>query len=368
MKNEFRIVWFALVVPALTAFVVPSVFTADGRSQRSLSLRLFNKDTPSDVRHKLEFKNLGNLPETDTRRERIAKDMEIQDQFEPFGDNLWELRSEMEQLSHKLIDAIEVGCSSTESKMREKLRRVEGRDPELAYKIAVANLEQAKQEGRTEGLEEYQETANAARSCLPQFNLDGLWVGKYGSSYDLINITYVGDTLIAEKVTGDGNVPRGAISFQADLHPLRRNKLNEDLDPIDLTDKAAQKWGTRKLPRYPGLGQVAEENFINHQWIDGQLIIIGKDYFSFAWLPVEQQIFFGRPSPDLALKMLRDAGVTRVPQAFDAPPSLGDDLSVQKDFVSRCLEMTHDQEDEVEGRADGGIWCFEDDSQECYFG
>ena len=35
----------------------------------------------------------------------------------------------------------------------------------------------------------------------------------------MVNITYVGDTLIARKVTGDENVPAGEISFQADLSP-----------------------------------------------------------------------------------------------------------------------------------------------------
>jgi hypothetical protein len=55
----------------------------------------------------------------------------------------------------------------------------------------------------------------AARSCLPQFNLDGLWVGKYGShGYELINVTYAGDTLVATKVTGDRNVPRGEVSSE----------------------------------------------------------------------------------------------------------------------------------------------------------
>lgn len=37
----------------------------------------------------------------------------------------------------------------------------------------------------------------------------------------MINVTYVGDQLIAYKVTGDKSVPRGEITFQADLNPLR---------------------------------------------------------------------------------------------------------------------------------------------------
>lgn len=125
---------------------------------------------------------------------------------------------------------------------------------------------------------------------------------RYGNNgYEMINVTYAGDTLIAYKVTGDKNVPRGEITFQADLTPnavrqLRNgdfigNKVSKapdrsqkSLEPIMLTEKAATKWGTRQLPRYKGLGQVAEPGFINHKWMDGQLIIIGEEYFSFAWV------------------------------------------------------------------------------------
>lgn len=113
----------------------------------------------------------------------------------------------------------------------------------------------------------------------------------------MINITYAGDTLIAFKVTGDKNVPRGEITFQADLSPLihssnqRKDKDdNEQLAPIVLTEKASRKWGTQQLPRHRGLGRVAEEGFDNAQWMEGQLIVIGQEYFSFAWVPIEHQV------------------------------------------------------------------------------
>ena len=123
----------------------------------------------------------------------------------------------------------------------------------------------------------------------------------------MINVTYAGDTLIAYKVTGDKNVPRGEVTFQADLTPHSVQQVRDGnipvggkngkssssqhpsqhqkpLDPIMLTEKAASKWGTRQLPRYRGLGQVAEPGFTNNKWMDGQLIIIGQEYFSFAWV------------------------------------------------------------------------------------
>ena len=119
----------------------------------------------------------------------------------------------------------------------------------------------------------------------------------------MINITYQGDLLIAYKVTGDKNVPKGEITFQVNLNPMqpkvvgdfKEQKIEAPLQPISLTEKAAKKWGTTQLPRYKGLGQVAEAGYTNNQWMEGQLIIIGEEYFSFAWVPIEQQIFFKLP-------------------------------------------------------------------------
>jgi hypothetical protein len=206
---------------------------------------------------------------------------------------------------------------------------------------------------------------------------------RYGHhGYEMINITYTGDQLIAYKVTGDKNVPKGEITFQADLSPLQprivgsnndqnggamaSSKQSEPLQPIFLTEKASKKWGTAQLPRYKGLGQVAESGFQNHQWMEGQLIIIGDEYFSFAWVPIEQQIFFGRPSPELALKMLRSSSAASLSsqKTWEDPPSLNDDVSVLKNYVASCLDKTHETfEDEAHA---GCIWSG-GDAEECYF-
>lgn len=195
--------------------------------------------------------------------------------------------------------------------------------------------------------------------------------GKHG--YEMINVTYVEDLLIAYKVTGDNNVPRGEITFQADLSPVQPRFTGKESDsklqPIVLTDKASKKWGTKQLPRHKGLGQVAEDGFINHQWLDGQLIIIGEDYFSFAWVPIEHQIFFGRPSPELALKLLKDGGVSTLKEKTwgDERPSLDDDIATLKDYATHILELTTETiEEDLKGEPFGCIWNVED-SEECYF-
>ena len=63
------------------------------------------------------------------------------------------------------------------------------------------------------------------RSSLPYFPLDGLWASKYGEKYEMINITYVCDILIATKITGDDNIPAGEIMFQVDFSPCSHPQI-----------------------------------------------------------------------------------------------------------------------------------------------
>jgi len=181
--------------------------------QNDVSLNvLFEGDQVDDERQRMEFMDLEPLPENDSRRKRIERDLENRAQFVEFGDDLWDLRTKMDKMSSRLLQAVNEGHEEVEEFTREKLRDFEQRDPELVYMLEIADLEDATKEGRMKDAESHREKALAARSCLPHFNLDGLWVGKYGShGYELINITYVGDTLIATKVTGDKNVPRGEV-------------------------------------------------------------------------------------------------------------------------------------------------------------
>lgn len=194
----------------------------------------------------------------------------------------------------------------------------------------------------------------------------------------MINVTYSGDTLVAYKVTGDKNIPRGEISFTADLSPgidaadLPAGHHSAKLDPILLSESSAKKWGTKRLPRFPGQGHAAEPGFVNHQYMEGQLVVIGEgDYFSFAWVPLEHQIFFGRPSPELTLKMLREGGGASLTAGVGLEvPGLDASHRVQTDYVSRCMEVTADAYwDELnEGKVSpfSCIW-HGDDVDNCYF-
>lgn len=329
----------------------------------------------SHGRRSSEFHDLQPIEKSDERRLRMQQDEHTKARFAAFGDELWDLRSKMTELSVDLISSMASGDRDTEQNVRDELRDAEGRDPELVYELELAALSEAESEGKASKAQAHREEASAARSVLPHFNLEGLWVGKYGENgYEMINVTYSGDLLTAYKVTGDNNVPRGEITFQADLSPLkttRGGKPKQSLQPIKLTESAAKKWGTSQLPRYSGSGSVAEEGFINQQWMDGQLIMIGDSYFSFAWLPISHQIFFGRPSPELALKMLREAGNSEVMGIGTPPPSVeDDDVGKMRAYITRCLDETdaHFEDEVLEGKSNefSCIW-HNEATEECYF-
>jgi hypothetical protein len=62
-----------------------------------------------------------------------------------------------------------------------------------------------------------------------------------------------------------------------------------------------------------------------------------NEYFSFAWVPIGHQVFFGRPSAELTLKLLKDS-TTPISECDKA-----------RSYLMRCLEETELLEDELEG-------------------
>jgi hypothetical protein len=60
-----------------------------------------------------------------------------------------------------------------------------------------------------------------------------------------------------------------------------------------------------------------------------------NEYFSFAWIPVGHQVFFGRPSAELTLKMLNQ---------INAPQS---EVEKSRAHLERCMEETEILEEEM---------------------
>ena len=116
--------------------------------------------------------------------------------------------------------------------------------------------------------------------------------------------------------------------------------MNSKLDPIQLTETAAKQWGVKELQRFPGLGHVADIDFTRNQWLDGQFIMIGQSYFSFAWVPIGTQIFFGRPSEELIMNMMREK-VYKTPDVEEEEVKLSElDVDAMRNVASRSMDET----------------------------
>ena len=125
-----------------------------------------------------EFKDLEPVAESDVRRARKKHDKKVRGRFATHGDDLWSLRKVMADLSLKLVKAISNEAHEREQSIREKLRELEGQDPELVYKMELLKMKRAMGEDRDDDVAKHTKNAMEARSQLPHYNLEGLWVGK----------------------------------------------------------------------------------------------------------------------------------------------------------------------------------------------
>lgn len=282
------------------------------------------------------------------------------------GDDLHRLRHQVLAMRLELQEARRNGDIGRVNDLERAIMKTQQVDAEFVYTVSLERQELAMQAENALDAQRFHAKAMEARSSLPQFQLEGLWVGKYGDEqgYEMINVTYHGDTLIAHKVTsGTKHVPRGAETFRVDLAPQfamesslansRNNhnrqsssghessleeqpSQNHELSPIELGESAAEQWGCKYLQRFAGQGQVASEGYQDSQWMEGQLILV-NEYFSFAWLPIGHQVFFGRPTPELIVKLMKDE--TKRESAVSSPA---------RSFLEKCWEETEHIEDDME--------------------
>jgi len=296
-----------------------------GRPQQHQQEDRKTPETPAN------FLPLESHPPSPQRLSRMENEAKAKSRF-LHGDELIELRKYITNLKLDLQYATDKRDTGRIHDLSKALHESRNMDAEYVYANSLEMAEAAESE---EEKMEWKNEAQEARECLPQYNLQGLWVGKYGDhGYEMVNVTYVGDTLIATKVTGDKNVPKGEITFTANLHPSAKGR--GELDPIELSDMASKQWGHKHLPRFPGQGQVASEGFVNQQWMEGQLILVGE-YFSFAWIPIGHQIFFGRPSAELTLKMLKQSKMADFGAVDKGSPNV---VAEMRAHAEKCLEET----------------------------
>eukprot|EP00527_Entomoneis_sp_CCMP2396_P002291 CAMPEP_0198149968 /NCGR_PEP_ID=MMETSP1443-20131203/48812_1 /TAXON_ID=186043 /ORGANISM="Entomoneis sp., Strain CCMP2396" /LENGTH=408 /DNA_ID=CAMNT_0043815143 /DNA_START=17 /DNA_END=1243 /DNA_ORIENTATION=+ len=322
LSNE-AFAFYSAPAPWLTSFPA-SRNSAISRTTRTTKKRtLLNASGPAG----------GGLFGDDTRRDSVPSSSSKFDTTSSSSPNgkfatgkeLKRLRSDLDSLRENLIWAQAMKDEDRIDDISKAIKNGEKRDPDLTYKRALREIINAKAsyllpvEERKCKVKKWEEEAADARQCLARFHLEGLWVGSYGDNgQELINVTYSGDTLIASKVTGDTNVPRGKISFSAELSPPNSSSL-EPLK-VSFENEATQ------LLRYPGKGQVAQPGFVNSKYIQGQMVMFDK-HFSFVWIPTRHHVLFRRPTPEQTICLLRDTIAKE------------DELENMRSYVARCFDM-----------------------------
>jgi len=272
-----------------------------------------------------------------TRRE--ARELQALQTTFVVGDDLYDLRREVLGLRSELeiARAAGPGGAGRVKELERAILAAQSVDAEFIYQVSTERAQAAERAGLSGTADRYREQALVARNALPQFQLEGLWVGKYGDEgFEMINVTYSGDTLTARKVTESANsdVPEGEVSFTVDLSAGAAAR-RPDLEPIELGEEASRHWGFKFLQRFGGMGQIAADDNGQAQFVEGQLLLV-KNFFSFAFLPNRHQVFFGRPSAELTLQLLREANSKKfADNAF-------------RDHLSRCMLETELLDDEME--------------------
>lgn len=146
---------------------------------------------------------------------------------------------------------------------------------------------------------------------------------SYGEKgVQLVNITYVGDTLVATKATGDINVPRGEVTFTANLAPRNDTVIEPQPQKASFDPQSS----TQHLPRYPGKGQIAKAGFVNSKYVEGQMVLF-DNLFSFIWVPSRHHVLFRRPTSEQTIALLRNV------------ISEEDTLENMRDHLERCFDM-----------------------------
>lgn len=181
IKNTFS---FTVRSPRCDAkYCSPMLIQRNNPAFSTTRLHVLNRAGDDDAR-RAEFDILEDDPMTKEltpiRKKRIQREKGVQESFAPYGNSLWDLRSKLVSLSKKLAEKLTSGGDTKST--RNALRELEAQDANAVYALELDRMDSAIEEGRTKDADAHAAKATDARSHLAQFNLEGLWVGKYGDN------------------------------------------------------------------------------------------------------------------------------------------------------------------------------------------
>lgn len=227
---------------------------------------------------------------------------EMLKRFAPAAE-LPELRTQLAKLEQELADAIDDQNFAAAATLRDDVSEMRGQDPAVLAAELRAELHRRLQQQQFVDAARCRDQLLVLKRFLPQYQLAGLWKGNYPTGGEaLIRLRYEGDTLFATKVTGDGHVPAGEITFQADLTtPYHEATIcetgNKELvgvrvEVVSLSSDGAQQ--QREVERYQGEGRIAAQGFEHAHFVPGQLFLMDNDVVGFLWLPLGTFVVFSR--------------------------------------------------------------------------
>jgi hypothetical protein len=120
---------------------------------------------------------------SDIRKERLAKESSSSKRFAS-GEELKSLREDLESLRHNLEWAKALKDDVRIHSLEKAIKNGQNRDPHFMYNKALRliaearKMKEASQEEKDALIEKWSAVASAAREVLPEFSLEGLWVGK----------------------------------------------------------------------------------------------------------------------------------------------------------------------------------------------
>ena len=117
------------------------------------------------------------LKSTRERLERIQNEEENKDRFLQ-GDDLFDLRNHVAAMETELVRAIKDRDVEKSSELAKEIRVLKNKDAEHMYSETTRKLNKAIIENDRDEIRKLRKEKSNARSSIPHFNLEGLWVGK----------------------------------------------------------------------------------------------------------------------------------------------------------------------------------------------
>ena len=169
---------FHINVAILAISSAVSAFTS--LTPPSSSLSVFTGRTPQPLHVSLSHTGDWELPDETPDGGDDTSLMESPPEIIHFvqGDDLQRLRIQILELRAELYDAKATNDAARVLELQHSIVKAQQHDAEFVYSVSLERMEAAEARGRWAEAEKFRLDAVEARQALPQFNLEGLWVGK----------------------------------------------------------------------------------------------------------------------------------------------------------------------------------------------